>query len=66
MLCEIPEMNLNVGYGTQSYACFSVAGVGADQGMDEQMERNAEHHEGLSPSVRPASYFYHLVHRARL
>lgn len=23
---------------TQSLACFSVAGVGADQGMDEQME----------------------------
>lgn len=36
-------MNLNVGY-----ARFSVAGVGADQGMDEQMERNAEHPEGWS------------------
>lgn len=47
-----------------SCACFSVAGVGADQGMDEQMEWNAEHPEGLSPSVRIASYFYHLIHWA--
>ncbi len=41
-------MYLNLGYGTQSNARFSVAGVGADQGMDEQVERNAEHPEGLS------------------
>ncbi len=48
MRCEITEIYLNLGYGTQSNARFSVAGVGADQGMDEQVERNAEHPEGLS------------------